>query len=303
MKQIKTFTVVCLLILVTFSTCVAENKQTSITAILGALDCELEMIKKETINQQTVIVSGMAFTIGELKGQRIVFARTGMGKVNAAMITALLINHFKPKEVIFTGIAGGLNPALLPGDVVIGEKTIQHDLIFLKPDSFEQFIVWNPINGKNNPSFFAADSRLLSLAEKVKKNIKLEKIITGDGERVPQIIKGVIVTGDMFVGSSAKNTELHNYFKADAVEMEGAAVAQVCYQQNVPCLVIRSLSDSANDNIEKDFEKFYKVAAHNSAKFTIEVIALMSKSNICEVHNKSYDNSRRSNFVAKKSKL
>ncbi len=277
MKLFQSTMIACLLFTLTSCISIVKDEQASATAILGALDCELEIVKRATINQQPVIVSGMTFTLGELEGQKIVFARTGMGKVNAAMITTLLINHFEPKEVIFTGIAGGLNPTLLPGDIVIGEKTIQHDLIFLKPDSFEQFAVWNPANGENNPLSFTADSRLLNLAKKAKKSIKLKKIITGDRERVPQIIEGVIVTGDTFCGSSAKNTELHNYFNADAVEMEGAAVAQICYQLNTPCIVIRSLSDSANDNINQDFKKFFKIAADNSAEFAIEVVELMSK--------------------------
>jgi adenosylhomocysteine nucleosidase len=223
-----------------------------------------------------------------------------MGKVNAAMTTALLIHHFNPKEVIFTGISGGLNPVLLPGDVVIGAKTAQHDLIYLKPDSFEQFVVRNPANKENNPKFFAADGRLLALAEKVKSTIKLKKIATNKSQRTPQIITGVIVTGDTFCGSPAKNAELHNYFKADAVEMEGAAVAQVCYQQNVPCMVIRSLSDSANEKIEHDIVKYLKIAANNAARFTIDVIKLMPKSNISEVHKKSHENKNQHNEVKAK---
>lgn len=256
------FSVVLLFSLLSF------GDTSSVTAILGALDAEIALLEDNLTGREESAIEGIRFITGEMKGRSIVLARTGVGKVNAAMIATLLIEHFRPSEVIFTGVAGGINPDLRPGDIVIAAKTVQHDLGMLSPDGFENWGVKNPVSGERNPTFFPADPRLLTLAEMSAKYVSLEKFTT----KMPEIIKGVVVTGDMFVASSAKKKELRKDLQADAVEMEGAAVAQICWQQDVPCLVIRSLSDSADEHARLDFEDFYKIAARNSAQLVTELI-------------------------------
>jgi adenosylhomocysteine nucleosidase len=106
----------------------------------------------------------------------------------------------------------------------------------------------------------------------------MEKVPTTQGERLPRIIRGVIVTGDVFVADAAKTAELRKVFKADAVEMEGAAVVQVCHKQNVPCLIIRCICDKADASASSDFERFLKSAATNSSKLTMSMMKLLAKS-------------------------
>lgn len=142
-----------------------------------------------------------------------------------------------------------------------------------KVAEIENFGVRNPINGKRNPVFFSADPGLLQITETVLADIKLSPLQTPQGQRYPRIITGTIVTGDVFVASDAKKTDLHKNLGADAVEMEGAAVAQICWQHNVPCLVIRSLSDNAGVNASEDFRKYYKIAARNSAVLVTRIIS------------------------------
>ena len=103
----------------------------------------------------------------------------------------------------------------------------------------------DPFTRKPNPLFFPADADLLAVAEKAALDLKLAPVKTASGERTPRVATGVIVTGDAFVASPAKKEALRKEFKADATEMEGAAVAQICWQRHVPCLILRSLSDSA----------------------------------------------------------
>lgn len=189
------------------------------------------------------------------------------------MTATLVIEHFRPNRVIFTGVAGGLNPELQLGDIVVAEKTAQHDLGRLESAEIESMGVKNPINGKRNPLFFPADPRLLQIAETALEGIELNPFQTPQGQRHPRIIKGTVVTGDVFVAYDAKKTALHKNFNADAVEMEGAAVAQICWQHNVPCLVIRSLSDNAGANASEDFKKYYKIAARNSAALVTRIIS------------------------------
>ena len=245
---------------------------TSPVAILGAFDEEVAILEAQLVNPRVHIIEGMQFLTGTLNNQSVVIARTGVGKVNAAMTATLIIEHFRPNQVIFTGVAGGLNPDLQIGDIVIAEKTAQHDLGRLESAEIENMGTKNPINGKRNPVFFPADPGLLQITETVLESIKLNPFHTPQGQRHPRIIRGTVVTGDVFVASDAKKTALHKNLGADAVEMEGAAVAQICWQHDVPCLVIRSLSDNAGAKASADFKKYYKIAARNSATLVTRII-------------------------------
>ena len=104
-----------------------DSKSMAPTAIIGAFITEVELIKAEMTKKKTVTLLQISFITGQLKGKSIVLCETGVGKVNAAITTTLLLYYFKPKEVIFTGIAGSLDPKILPADIVIGEKCAQHD--------------------------------------------------------------------------------------------------------------------------------------------------------------------------------
>ena len=246
---------------------------TSPVAILGAFDEEVAILEGQLVNPRAHTIEGIQFLTGTLKNQHVVIARTGVAKVNAAMTATLVIQHFRPNRVIFTGVAGGLNPDLQIGDIVIAQKTAQHDLGRLESAEIENTGVRNPINGKRNPVFFPADPELLRITETALADIKLNPFQTPQGQRHPRIIRGTVVTGDIFVAFDAKKAALHQNLSADAVEMEGAAVAQICWQQGIPCLVIRSLSDNAGANASEDFKKYYKIAARNSATLVTRIIS------------------------------
>ena len=217
-------------------------------------------------------IEGIRCMIGEINEKQVVVARTGVGKVNAAMTTMLLIEHFRPSEVIFTGVAGGINPDLLLGDIVIAAKTAQHDLGRLTSSGLKNRSAKNPIDGQRNPIFFPAGARLLKAAELASRRTTFQPFQVPQGERFPRITKGIVVTGDVFVASEAKRRTLREHLQADAVEMEGAAVAQICWQQRVPCLAVRSISDSANADARQDFKKYYKIAAQNSAALVVNIV-------------------------------
>jgi len=255
--------------------CLAVDGKAPVTAVLGAFGEEVEIIESQLERPEYHTLLGIDFIVGELNQRRIVLAQTGVGKVNAAMTTALLIHEFRPREVIFTGIAGGIAPELFPGDIVVGEKLAQHDLVIYTEDRFEAYQVRNPLTGRHNPIFLPADKRLLELAEKAQEGLTLEPIVTTQRERVPRIVAGTIVTGDAFVASAVKRAELRRRFGADAAEMEGAAVAQVCYQQQLPFLVVRSVSNTADSDVHMDTARFNEVAAHNSARYVMRIVKLL----------------------------
>jgi adenosylhomocysteine nucleosidase len=233
---------------------------------------EIETLGQELTDKTEMIVQGVQFTTGSLKDRRVVLAHSGMGKVNAAMAATLLVEQFQPTHILFTGIAGGLNPDLRPGDVVIGAKTAYHDYGEWTPEGFRVGRTVDPFTSKPNPLFFPADAGLLAVAEKAALDLKLAPVKTTSGERTPRVVTGGIVTGDAFVASPAKKDALRKEFKADATEMEGAAVAQICWQRRVPCLILRSLSDSAGAKAQENVLLFEKSAAQNAALLVTSIV-------------------------------
>ncbi|MHC4074116.1 MAG: 5'-methylthioadenosine/adenosylhomocysteine nucleosidase [Planctomycetota bacterium] len=248
-----------------------------VTAILGAFEREVTLLEDRVTQRRERIIEGIRFVSGKLNGRQVVVTWTGVGKVNAAMTTTLLIEHFKPKRIIFTGIAGGVNRDLQPGDIVIAERTAHHDMGTVWPEGLFFKGVKSRIGGYENPVFFPADKELVKLAQRAADGATLESIRTLKGRRDPKIIKGVVVTGDAFIASADKCAELRKRLEADAVEMEGAAVAQICYQRQIPCLVIRSISDNADEGAVMDKQMFYIMAARNSASLVAEMVGLLGE--------------------------
>lgn len=272
MKRFKSAVSIFLSIFLLIASANAQEKSTQITAILGAFSDEVALIQSALADRREQKIQGISFTTGKLGSRNVVVASSGIGKVNAAITTTLLLEHFKPAEVIFTGIAGGINTELLPADIVIATRTAQHDYGAITAEGFEHRGALSPVDGQRNPVFFAADPRLVMAAERAIGRVEFEMVETDSSPRKPKVIKGVIVTGDAFISSAEKKAELKKALGADAVEMEGAAVAQVCYQQKVACLVIRSMSDLADANARRDYEKFYRLAARNSARFVTAIV-------------------------------
>ncbi len=237
------------------------KKSSTYTAIMGAFADEVEVLKKDIKGRKERKIEGLTFYTGQLEGKKVVLVQGGIGKVNAALTTTLLLEHFRPREVLFTGIAGGLNPDYHPGDIVVATKVAHHDYGRYLNEGMQQRPTRNPYNFKENPVYFPSDSALLLVTELVVPKVKLESI----EEYKPFIHTGVVVTGDVFMASDSASLAIRRAMNADAIEMEGAAVSQICYQQKVPFLVIRSLSDNANHSASVDMHKFGPIAARNSA--------------------------------------
>lgn len=267
--------ILVLFLLISQITLAQRYKSRPVTGLLGAFGAEVTLVKQTLQKPRTVLVDGIQFTTGRIGKQRVVVAETGIGKVNAAMTTALLLRHFRPRRVLFTGIAGGTNPDLQPGDIVIGRQTAHHDYGSITDKNQPTRQTRNAITHEFNPVYFPADSGLLLLAERMAKTLSFEGIPLTSGQvsqRAVRVMTGTIVTGDVFVASADKVSSLRGDFGADATEMEGAAVAQVCHQIQVPHLIIRSLSDRADADAHVALDKFYPTAARNSANLVIAIV-------------------------------
>jgi adenosylhomocysteine nucleosidase len=248
----------CMLMLVLFSLYAPER-----VGIIGAMDIELTLIKDVMVIQRTDTIADRIFTTGMLNNIPCVCVKAGIGKVNAALTAQILIDKYDVDMIIFTGVAGGIDPGLSVGDIVISERVIHHDYGMITPASF---IPWDTLG-------FKADTGLVRLAFEVAKYVEFDPVPENLGihNHLPSIVIGTVVTGDQFIASEEKRQWLEHSFDAACVEMEGAAVAQVCALHDIPFLIIRCLSDLANEEAEIDFAVFVEYAAGNSSLFVREI--------------------------------
>ncbi len=249
----------------------SSNAQSYI-GLLGAFPPELVVLKQKMDNKNDTVIRQVLFTTGTLYGKKVVLAQTGVGKVNAAIATALMLEHFSPSVIIFSGIAGGIDTTMAAGDIVIGTQAIYHDYGIITDSGMVYSATRNPVTMGQNPFGFSCDSALVNLALKIAKNIVLEDVGRNGSSFHPVIKPGIIVTGDVFVSSEKLTTMLRQKLHAAATEMEGAAVAQTCWQQHVPFLIIRSLSDKANDKAKNDMAHFLEIASRNAALLVAEIV-------------------------------
>ncbi len=221
--------------------------------IIGAMNEEVVQLREAMSLNETKELGGYKFYRGRILEKEVVLVECGIGKVNAAICSTLLIQEFKVDKVLFTGVAGGLNPEINIGDIVVSTDLIEHDFD-CTAFGYDYGVIPRMENSK-----FKADEVLIELAKEVaEKNFGKEKVFVGR-----------IVSGDIFVASNEKIKWLRETFTAECTEMEGAAVAHVCYVLKKPFVIIRSISDKANHDANMNFDEFVKLAAQNS-KIIIE---------------------------------
>ncbi|WEG14913.1 5'-methylthioadenosine/S-adenosylhomocysteine nucleosidase [Pullulanibacillus sp. KACC 23026] len=225
--------------------------------IIGAMEEEVQLLKNKMDKLITTTLAGCHFFEGVVDGKEVVLLQSGIGKVNAAMGAALLIQQFSPNYIINTGSAGGFDHKLKVGDVVISSEVRHHD-VDVTAFNYE----YGQVPGL--PAAFLPDSRLVEAAEKAARSSQ-EDI---------QVVKGLIATGDSFMSDPERVEAVRAHFHdLQAVEMEAAAIAQVCHQFQVPFVIIRALSDIAGKESHISFDQFLETAAKHSA----EHILLMLK--------------------------
>ena len=230
---------------------------TAPVAIVSAVHDELRALLPVLHNPASVRLAGRVFHSGEIHGHPVVLVLSGIGKVAAATTAALLIHEFEARALVFTGVAGGLRPGVRVGDVVVAQRLLQH--VMDASPLFPRFEV--PLTGR---SFFEADTTLVdALADAARRCLeRCDAVIGADrlaafGIEGARLHQGLVVSGDRFVSSAAQSAELRALLpQALAVEMEGAAVAQVCADFGTRFAVLRTISDRADDSAHVDFQRF-----------------------------------------------
>ena len=227
------------------------------TGIIGAMELEVETLKSKMTVSQIVTKANMDFYEGTLNGAQVVIVRSGVGKVNAALCVQILADVFHVTHIINTGVAGSLNAKLDIGDILISRDALHHDVdatIFgYQPGEVPQLGIRE----------FPADERLMHLAK-----ASCEKVNTDC-----HAVIGRVVSGDQFISSKEVKEKLITNFQGDCAEMEGASIAHGAHLNQIPFVIIRAISDKADDSAEMDYPTFEKAAALHSAALVEDMVA------------------------------
>lgn len=218
--------------------------------IIGAMEDEVAQLKKSMEIEETTEVASLSFCRGKLSGREVVVVRSGIGKVNAAICTQILVDQFHVDVIINTGIAGSLDAEIDIGDIVISTDAVEHDM--------DASIFGDPIGQipQMDTFSFPADESLVKLAKEVneKANPDVHTWI------------GRVVSGDQFVSSGEKKDQLIRVFDAKCTEMEGAAIAHAAYLNKISCVIIRAISDKADNSAVVDYPAFEAAAIRHSVR-------------------------------------
>ena len=220
--------------------------------IIFAMVEELNELKKQITIINTEKIYDYTFYEGKIKENEIILVESGVGKVNAARCCQILIDHKNPDYIFNIGVAGAIDSKINIGDIIVGEKLVQHDFDIT---AFHHKKGYVPKIG----DAISSNKKLIDIAMKTKSNTKK--------------YKGIIATGDTFCTEQEKEIEIANTFHALCVEMEGASIAQVCFLCNIPFLVIRSISDSSfKGNVIDNYEEFLIKSSKIVADYLINII-------------------------------
>ena len=220
--------------------------------IIFALKEELEALLKVLTLKKQYEIFDLTFYECELDNKEIVLVESGIGKVNSARTTQILIDNMKVDYIFNIGVAGAINPGVSVCDVVVGERLVQHDFD-VTPFNYEKGQI--PNIGK----YIESDDYLVKLAKDIKTDSNVHV--------------GVIASGDIFVNDPKMSNKIATKFDALCCEMEGASIAQVCYLSHIPFLVIRSISDSVNGTNELTYDDFLLLSSKMVAKFMKELLS------------------------------
>ena len=229
------------------------------------MEIEVATLKQMMEEKETVTRAGMEFCLGKLRGFPAVVVRSGVGKVNAAVCTQILIDRFKVDAVVNTGVAGSLDADIDIGDIVVSSDVMHHDvdatLFGYAPGEVPQLGV----------EAFTADDRLIGLVIKACSHARLPL----------KVHKGRVVSGDQFIFSREKKEDLARIFKARCTEMEGAAIAQTAWLSDIPFVIVRAISDKADESAKMDYPSFEVMAAERSVSMICALMELMAQDKSC----------------------
>jgi len=222
-------------------------------AIMGAMEEEIKPLLSHFTEVKENEYANNIYYEAKYNEINVVIAYSKIGKVFSTLTASTMIQKFGCDTLLFSGVAGGINPSLKIGDLIVANKLTQHDLDITAFGHPHGFVPGGEV-------YIITDTKLNTIALEVAKENNIS------------IIEGIIATGDQFICDEAKKNFIKTTFEADALEMEGASVAVVCNALNVPCLILRAISDTADMDAGFNFDEFLETSAKNSADFLVKII-------------------------------
>ena len=223
--------------------------------IIGAMEEEVAGLKDKMTVSRTIKKASMEFWEGVLEGTSVVVVRCGVGKVNAAICAQILADEFHVTAIVNTGIAGSLKKEINIGDIVLSTDALQHDM-----DATGFGYSYGVIPQMDN-SIFQGDEKLLTLAKECCEQVNPDI----------SVFSGRVVSGDQFISDKGKKDWIAQQFHGFCTEMEGAAIAQTAYLNQIPFLIIRTISDKADDSAHMDYAEFERKAIQHSVNLMTEI--------------------------------
>ncbi len=223
--------------------------------IIGAMEQEVSELREEMTDSRVIVAAGISFYSGKLRGKDIVIAMCGIGKVNAAVASQVMIDRFSCDRIINTGVAGSLDAGIDIGDIVLSTDALQHDMDV-------SALGYAPgVIPDQDTSIFVADQAMLTIAEEACRKVNPDI----------SVYRGRVLSGDQFISDGDKKDRLVRDFAGKCTEMEGAAIAQTCWMNGVPFLIVRSISDKADGSATMDYPAFQKKAIEHTVRLLLEM--------------------------------
>ncbi len=248
----------------------------NLTLILSAMPSEIRLIQAHLKNRKNGGLECFPYASGTLNGRAVVTAVTGVGVTNGAMVAALFIHHFQPSELVVSGTGSRFNPRVRTGDTVISTKTIHHAAGSLTSDGMVYRKVRGPLDGQMTHWAFPPDQELLKIAKAAIPSYQAEEVTVDGTSYVPKVLTGVVTASDMFGVSDEKIADMRAKLNPDIMEMESAAIAQVCTQLGTPHIVFRAGSNRTQSNPGNDYRKLGQTAAAAAARWTMYFVGCLA---------------------------
>jgi adenosylhomocysteine nucleosidase len=238
---------------------------------------ETRVIREELGRAQPGVLACFPYDRGVLRGRQVVVATTGVGVTNGAMVAALFVHAFQPSEVIVTGTGSRFNQRIRTGDTVISTKTIHHAAGSLTDRGMVYRKVRGPLPGEMSHWHYRPDPRLLRLAKAAIPTFKAEVVRVEGESYLPRVLTGVVTASDLFGVSDEKIADMRIKLNPDIMEMESAAIAQVCSQLGTPHIVFRAGSNRTQSNPGTAYRRLGQTAASAAARWTMHFVGYLAE--------------------------
>ena len=247
------------------------------TLVIGAMPSELVPLRARLSGKKTGRLASFPFETGRVSGRQVVTVVCGVGVTNGAMVAALFAHHVGPREVVVTGSGSRFNPDIQTGDVVISKRTIHHAAGSLTDSGMVYRKVRGPLPGTMTPFAYKPDPRLFRIAKAAIREYSPEVVRVDGRSYTPRVLPGIVTASDMFGVSRAKIADMRAKLAPDIMEMESAAIAQVCWQLGVPHIVFRAGSNRTQSDPGEDYRRLGQIAAASASRWTMHFLGALER--------------------------